>query len=267
MKKTNKLLLLALGVGLAFHGSAIFFTLESTYDALVHLFFADHYQQSWFDAWEPRWYTGFTVQGYPPLVHQLIALLAMAGGLKFGLFTVAIIAVILFLTGVYRFSKMLTGSEVVAGSAALLAVFSSAFIETLHLFGQLPSIFGLSLLLHTLPEIYRWILHGQLRYFWKSIALIGVTVCSHHVTPIFGMVFFIFPTIGLALMDGATAIKGSLKKVTFKVFLRSFQMRFWRIVGFGLSTLVVIVTFILPYWLNTKKESDNPGAHTPWEPR
>ena len=260
MKKTNKLLLLALGVGLAFHGSAIFFTLESTYDALVHLFFADHYQHSWFDAWEPRWYTGFTVQGYPPLVHQLIALLAMAGGLKFGLFTVAIIAVLLFLTGVYRFSKMLTGSEVVAGSAALLAVFSSAFIETLHLFGQLPSIFGLSLLFHALPEIYQWILHGRMRYFWKTIALIGVTVCSHHVTPIFGMVFFIFPTIALALMDGATAIEGSLKKVTFKVFLGSFRIRFWRIVGFGLSTLAVIVTFILPYWLNTKK---NPITQVP----
>ena len=95
-KKTNTLLILALIVGLAFHGSAIFFTLESTYDALIHLFFADHYANSWFDPWEYRWYTGFTVQSYPPLVHQLIAILSYIGGLKFGMYTVALIAIVLF---------------------------------------------------------------------------------------------------------------------------------------------------------------------------
>ncbi len=143
-KKTNTLLILALIVGLAFHGSAIFFTLESTYDALIHLFFADHYANSWFDPWEYRWYTGFTVQSYPPLVHQLIGILSYIGGLKFGMYAVALIAIVLFITGAYRYTLLMTGSRRIAGYGAVMAVFSSTFVETLHIFGQLPSVSALS---------------------------------------------------------------------------------------------------------------------------
>ncbi len=103
MQKTNVLLILALFIGVAFHGSSIFFTLESTYDALIHLFFADHYANSWFEPWDYRWYTGFTVQAYPPLVHQGIAALSYIGGLKFGMFSIALIAIILFIMGAYRY--------------------------------------------------------------------------------------------------------------------------------------------------------------------
>ena len=124
MKETsNKYLISALLLGLAFHGSSIFFTLETTYDALIHLFFADHYANSWFEPWNYEWYTGFTVQSYPPLVHQSIGLLSMIGGLKFGMFSVALIAIVLFITGTYRFSLLMTGNKTVAGYASLLAVF------------------------------------------------------------------------------------------------------------------------------------------------
>jgi hypothetical protein len=40
-EKTNKYLIVALLMGIVFHSSAIF-TLENTYDALIHLFF-NHY--------------------------------------------------------------------------------------------------------------------------------------------------------------------------------------------------------------------------------
>jgi uncharacterized membrane protein len=143
---TNKYLIAALLLGLVFHGTSLFFTLESTYDALIHLFFADHYANSWFEPWNYKWYTGFTVMSYPPLVHQSIALFSMIGGLKFGLFSVTLISIILFITGVYRFSLLITGHKTVAGYAALFAVFSSSFVETLHVFGQLPSIIGISVL-------------------------------------------------------------------------------------------------------------------------
>jgi len=249
MKSTNNLLILALFIGLAFHGSSIFFTLESTYDALIHLFFADHYANSWFEPWDYRWYTGFTVQGYPPLVHQSIALLSYIGGLKFGLFTVGIFAILLFITGAYRFALVLTANRRVAGYTALLAICSSTFIETLHIFGQLPSIIGLSLLLHSLPEIYQYLKTGKLRYLITSLSLISVTVTSHHVTPIFGMVFFIFPLIGMVIMDHSRTKVKTNKEVTFKVFLRSFKFLFLRIIGFGFSSLVLIIVCILPYWI------------------
>lgn len=260
MQRTNTLLILALFIGLAFHGSSIFFTLESTYDALIHLFFADHYAASWFEPWDYRWYTGFTVQAYPPLVHQSIALLSYIGGLKFGLFAVALMAIVLFITGSYRFGLLITGHRQVAGYTALLAVFSSTFIETLHLFGQLPSVIGLSLLLHALPEIYNWLKTGSFRYLATSLSLIAVTVTSHHVTPIFGMVFFIFPLIGMVLMDRARDQVGSYKKVTFGLFWQVFKQLFWRMVGFGFSALILIIGCILPYWINSKK---NPITQVP----
>ncbi len=260
VKRTNTILILALVAGLFFHGSALFFTLESTYDALIHLFFADHYAENWFEPWDYRWYTGFTVMSYPPLVHQAMALLSFLGGLKFGLYAVALLGIVLFITGVYRFSYLLLGNSRIAGYAALLAVCSSAFIETLHLFGQLPSIIGLSVLLHALPEIYLWLTTGKYRYFFTSLSLIAVTVTSHHVTPIFGMVFFIFPLVGLVVMDRASKETGDLRKVNFISFFLAFKKLFKRIMSFGAGALFLIVSCILPYWINTK---NNPITQVP----
>ncbi|NNK82166.1 MAG: hypothetical protein HKO92_03480 [Flavobacteriaceae bacterium] len=257
---TNKYLISALLLGLAFHGSSIFFTLETTYDALIHLFFADHYTNSWFEPWNYKWYTGFTVQSYPPLVHQSIAILSMIGGLKFGMFSVTLIAIVLFITGVYRFSLLITSNKIVAGYASILAVFSSSFVETLHIFGQLPSIVGISVLMHALPEIYLWLKTGKKWYLATSLSLIAVTVTSHHVTPIFGMVFFIFPLIGMVIMDVSRAQVNSTKEVTFKVFLSSFFKLFKRIISFGMLSLVLIVGCIFPYWLNSKA---NPITQVP----
>jgi len=257
---TNKYLIAALIIGVVFHSSTIFFTLENTYDALIHLFFAEHYSNNWFEPWNYKWYTGFTVMGYPPLVHQAIGLFSYVGGLKFGMFLVAIIGVILFITGIYRFALLMTGNRKVAGYAALLAVFSSSFVETLHIFGQLPSIVGVSILMHSLPEIYLYIKTGKRKYFLRALSLLAVTVTSHHVTPIFGMVFFIFPLIGMVIMDVSKERVGAFSEITFKVFLDTFLKLFWRIVTFGMSSLAAIIICILPYWINTKK---NPITQVP----
>ncbi len=261
MKETsNKHLIVALLLGIAFHGTCIFFTLETTYDALIHLFFADHYANSWFEPWNYRWYTGFTVMSYPPLVHQSIAVLSLIGGLKFGMFSVALISIVLFITGVYRFSLLITSHRAVAGYAAILAVLSSSFVETLHVFGQLPSIIGISVLMHALPEIYLWLKTGRYKYLFTSLSLISVTVTSHHVTPIFGMLFFIFPLIGMVIMDVSREQVNTVKGITFKVFIISFFKLFKRIISFGMLSLVIIVGCILPYWINSKK---NPITQVP----
>lgn len=258
--KTNKYLITAVLLGMIFHGASMFFTLEKTYDALIHLFFANHYATSWFEPWNYSWYTGFTVMGYPPLVHQSIALLSYIGGLKFGMFTVALIGVVLFITGVYRFTQVVIPNKRVAGYAAILAVFSSSFVETLHIFGQLPSIIGISVLLHALPEIYLWLKTGRLRTLLKALALLAVTVTSHHITPIFGMVFFIFPLIGMVIMDAARGTGDSYRDVTFFAFAKALKIHFKRIIIFGASSLVLIIGCILPYWINTK---NNPITQVP----
>lgn len=258
--KFNKYLILALLIGIAFHGTALFFTLERTYDALIHLFFAEHYANNWFEPWNYKWYTGFTVMSYPPLVHQTIALLSFIGGLKFGLFVVAFISIVLFITGIYRFALLITSHSVIAGYTSILGVLSSSFVETLHLFGQLPSIVGLSILLHALPEIYTWLKTGKFCYLVTSLSLIAVTVTSHHVTPIFGMVFFIFPLIGMVIMDASREHSNSFKSITFMVFFKSFIKHLKRIISFGALSLFIIITCILPYWINTK---NNPITQVP----
>lgn len=261
MKETsNNNLILALLVGIAFHGTSIFFTLERTYDALIHLFFANHYANSWFEPWNYEWYTGFSVMSYPPLVHQSIGLLSIIGGLKFGMFTIALLSILLFITGVYRFSLLVTSNRKVAGYSAILAVFSSSFVEALHIFGQLPSIVGVSVLMHAMPEIYLWIKTGRLKYLATSLSLVAVTVTSHHVTPIFGMVFFIFPLIGMVIMDVSSEQVKSLQEVTFKVFLNSFKKLFKRIISFGMASFAIIIGCILPYWINIK---NNPITQVP----
>ena len=257
---TNKYLIAALIFGVAFHGSAIFFTLEYTYDALIHLFFAEHYSNSWFEPWNYKWYTGFTVQSYPPLVHQSIAVLSLIGGLKFGMFTVAIIGTVLFITGAYRFTLLMTGNRTIAGYTALFATLSSSFLETLHVFGQLPSIIGVSILMHSLPEIYLWLKTGRYKYLFTSLSLIAVTVTSHHVTPIFGMIFFIFPLIGMVILDICKEKVDTYKEVSFKLFLNVFLKQLKKNLLFGFSSLFLIIFCIFPYWINSK---NNPITQVP----
>ena len=261
MKATyNKYLITAVLLGIVFHGSALFFTLENTYDALTHLFFAEHYTNNWFEPWNFKWYTGFTVMSYPPLVHQCMAILSLIGGLKFGLFTVALISMLLFITGVYRYSLLITGNINVSGYATLLAVFSSSFVETLHIFGQMPSIIGIAVLMHALPEMYLWLKTGLYRYLFTSLSLIAVATVSHHVTPIFGMIFFIFPIIGMAILDICKDQVGSYKEVSFKLFFEIFKKQFKRNITFGLLSLLIIFGCILPYWINSK---NNPITQIP----
>ncbi len=261
MKATyNKYLITAVLLGIVFHGSALFFTLENTYDALTHLFFAEHYTNNWFEPWNFKWYTGFTVMSYPPLVHQCMAILSLIGGLKFGLFTIALISMLLFITGVYRYSLLITGNRNVSGYATLLAVFSSSFVETLHVFGQMPSIIGIAVLMHALPEIYLWLKTGLCRYLFTSLSLIAVTTVSHHVTPIFGMVFFIFPIIGMVILDICKDQVGSYKEVSFKLFFEIFIKQFKRNISFGLLSLLIIFGCLLPYWINSK---NNPITQIP----
>ena len=57
---------------------------DTTYDAESHLFFADHYLRDWFDPWEERWFGGFSVFSYPPLIHQFTAALGKFLGLEVG---------------------------------------------------------------------------------------------------------------------------------------------------------------------------------------
>lgn len=244
----KRLLLVALSLGLLTHGIIVYFTLPQTYDAYVHMFFADHYSRFWFEPWEYRWYTGFLTISYPPLVHQLIALISKIFPLKIAFSIYAITVFEALIIGVYRFTKMFYPKQT-AGVASILAVVLSSLVETLHVYGQVPTLTGLAFLLNALPFLYQYIKTSDWRYLLMSLSFVAVTVSSHHVTAIFGMVFFIAPTMVMALVDGKPEI-GKLNIVG--KFVPQLLVQAWKkkkeIVLFGFSVIFLAITLIFPYW-------------------
>ena len=104
---TSPPLRLTLAVATLAHGALLLMgSFQKTYDAYVHMFFANHYAQDWFSTWDTRWYTGFTVTSYPPGSHQLMALLSHCHRARTCLRRVQMASVLILAIGVKRFSRI-----------------------------------------------------------------------------------------------------------------------------------------------------------------
>lgn len=260
-------LLAALLGALLVHGALGFYgSYAQTYDAYIHMFFADHWVRSWFDHWEPRWYTGFTMTSYPPLSHQTVALLSVfTGDLRTAFVLVQTTAITLMTLGMYRFARLWVDDEA-AQWAALWLVCSSAVAETIHVFGQLPTIVSLAFLLNALPYLYRWIEEGQRRELLRSWALIAATTGAHHVTTLFGAVFIIAPVVLLALLhrwhtplaDEPAAHPRYWTRQNWRALLLLRLRRvLWpgmRSALFGMGALALLLLIVWPYWLWTRQD-------------
>lgn len=250
----KKLLLVALSLALLTHGVILYFTLPKTYDAFVHIFFADHYARFWFEPWEYRWYTGFLTTSYPPLVHQTIALISKLFPLKIAFCIYAITVYEILIVGIYRFSKLFFDKSI-AGVAAVIAVVLSSLVETLHVYGQMPTLTGLAFLLNALPFLYQFIVKRKPIYLVMTLAFLAVVICSHHVTAIFGMVFFIAPTIFMALVDGLpiTNKKENIFQFAITIIKEAFK-KYKLFIIFGALVLALAIGLIFPYWYWSKTD-------------
>lgn len=256
----------ALALAFVYHGSLLLTgTYKGTYDVYVHIFFADHYARAWFDHWEPRWYTGFPMVSYPPGSHYSMALLSFAVGLPTAFVIVALCAILNCTLGIYRFSRIWV-SEEASGYASLLFVFASSIAETVHVFGQLPTMFSLGFLLNTLPFVYRWITRGKLRFLLTAWVMNAATTAGHHVTTLFGAVFFVAPVIVAGIVeafrtplpDEPSGHVWSLARGTFKALvfrrLRRVLPAVVRAAIYGPGLIVALVFVVLPYWLWSKAD-------------
>jgi hypothetical protein len=115
---------------------------DRTYDSYGHMFFADHYRRSWFNTWEPKWFGGFSVSSYPPLAHQVIALLSYIIGLEWAYIAITLCLTVIFPLAVYKFSGVFVPDEA-AGNASMISVFLPSVIVITYSFGQLPTLFSL----------------------------------------------------------------------------------------------------------------------------
>lgn len=230
---------MSLVLGVVFHGGLLFGgSWRGTYDAWVHIFFADHYQRSWFEMFEPRWYTGFSVASYPPAAHQLVAAVGRLVGLETAYALVQVAAVLLLIGGVHRFASLWVG-ERSAGFAALGMVLSTALAQTVHVFGQLPTVLSMAILLHASAAVVTWLRSGDVRALGQSLLLVAASAAVHHVTIIFGAVF-VLGSLGLkVLTEGAKEAEG--------------RARFATVLGRGvllaLPAFVIIGAVLLPYWV------------------
>ena len=192
----------ALAIVVLFHGGLLLSgTFRGTYDAYVHIFLGDHYERDWFSTWDQRWYTGFTTVSYPPGTHMSIAALTkLTGSLEVSFVIVQISALLLLTVGVFRFSRLWVDDDA-AANAALLLVVSSSIAETVHLFGQLPTTFALAFLLNALPSIRRWVFGGRFVDLGVGTIVLAACTAGHHVTTLFGSVFFLGPVLAAGLIE------------------------------------------------------------------
>ncbi len=260
-RNLNPHLLLALVLAIIYHGGLLVSgSYTKTYDAYLHIFFADHYARAWFDDWEYRWYTGFSMTSYPPGAHQSIALLSFLLGLQNAFIIVQLLSILCIICGVYRFSRLWV-SEEAAGYAALLAVFSSSIAETVHIYGQLPTTFSQGLLLNSLPYLKRWLEEGKWSCLLVAWTVNAAAIASHHVTTLFGMIFFIGPVIVSATVEKfrqplsdefpqhTTRITLQNLKALMLCRLRHITPTILRSGGYGIGLIIVMVVVVLPYWV------------------
>ncbi len=252
---------------LVFHGGlSLLGSYRNTYDAYVHIFFADHWRRTWFDHWETRWYTGFPMTSYPPLSQQSVAALSfLTGDLRVAFAIVQTAAMMLMAVGMVRFARLWVSDEA-AGWAGIWLVFSTAMAETIHVFGQLPTTFSLAMLLNALPFAYRWIRGGRPSDLIKAWALVAATTGAHHVTTLFGAVFIIAPVLLLALVlefrrplpDEPGAQPRYITRRNWRALvvrrLRRVAVPVLRTGVFGVGMVTLLFLVVLPYWLWSKSD-------------
>jgi uncharacterized membrane protein len=160
-----------------------------SYDTNFHIFFSSHYVHHWFDPWNTKWFAGFSQTTYPPMPHYWIAVLSRIMGLELAYMAVQLIAILLLVVGVYRFS-LLWVSPRAASIAALASVFLGSESFLVYNAGQLPTTTAAPLYLIALPFLYEWLRYGRGRAFLKATVLFIAAGAGHHLTLLFGIIHF-----------------------------------------------------------------------------
>ncbi len=164
-----------------------------SFDAYTHMFFGDHYRMDWWSLWEPRWYTGFSVTSYPPLVHQLIGLLSHLTGLDAAFAALLWATLTAYPLAVYAFSRVFVG-RTVAGYAALGAAVTPSIFFAAHVFGQLPTLMATLFALFGMAALAEYLRKGGALNGALALALFTVVMAAHHATLLF------LPWVGLGLV-------------------------------------------------------------------
>ncbi|HEV2401161.1 MAG TPA: hypothetical protein VGS27_29780 [Candidatus Sulfotelmatobacter sp.] len=234
---------------LAFHGPLLLMRLpDNSFDAHFHMSMAAHYAEHWFDPWNAKSLGGFSETTYPPLTHQWTAIFSHVVGLSYGFMLVLGIMILLLPVAVYRFSKLWV-DERAASYGALCSVFLGSLSLLAYQDGQIGTISATTLFLLAIPYAFDYAVTGSRQALILGVALSCTAAAAHHATLLFGLPFFVLPTIWLALRDYRTAHPGDPIATPAK-----------RIALFTGLVSVGILFVLLPYFLSILK---NPIEQTP----
>jgi len=155
------------------------------------MFFADHYRKSWFNVWEPRWYNGFAITSYPPLVHQLIAISSqLVRSIYFGYVMILVLAVLLYVAAVKEFAKKIVENES-AFMIAALSISMPAITVSIYVFGHLPMLFSTSMTLLAFSAFIDGVLYKRRLEIVKAGLFSACSFYSHTLTAYVLTPFFV----------------------------------------------------------------------------
>jgi hypothetical protein len=188
-------------LALAIHGPLLFMQLPAnSFDTNLHIFFASHYAQHWWNPWNLKWFAGFSQTTYPPLEHQWMALLSHVIGLNMSYAVVQLVGMLLLPVGIYRYACLWV-DERSAGYAGVASIFVGALSFLAYEAGQLSTIIAAALFVNALPYFYEWCRSANWRSLFKGISISLAGAAVHHVTLLFGAVLFAVPVVWLAYID------------------------------------------------------------------
>jgi O-antigen ligase len=214
-----------------FHGVLILAArYRLSYDAYVHMFFGDHYRMDWWSLWDARWYTGFSVTSYPPLVHQLIGGLSYLVGIDAAFAIILWITVTLLPLAVYAFGRVFVG-KATAGYAALGAAFLPSVYLTAHIFGQLPTLAGTVTALFSMAALNQFLRDGNRLHGVLTVSLLSTVMAFHHAT------LLLLPWLVVAITSHLL--------ITKRVNWLTLTLRLFII---GLFSILAMLIVIWPFW-------------------
>ena len=222
---------LAVFLSFILHGGLILAArYRQSYDAYNHMFFGDHYRMDWWSLWEPRWYTGFQVNSYPPLGHQLIGGLSHVIGLDAAFAAILWLSLTLLPLAVYCFARIFVGGASAGYAALRSAVLPSVYL-TAHIFGQLPTLAATVTALFGMAALHRFLRAGSMLNGALTICLFSTVMAFHHATLLF------LPWLTLAVLVRLLAAR-EVKWQTLTI----------RLVVVGFFSVLAMLVVIWPFW-------------------
>ncbi|HET9907862.1 MAG TPA: hypothetical protein VFQ23_14520, partial [Anaerolineales bacterium] len=254
---------IAILIAFLFHGLFILTgRYRLSYDAYTHILFANHYAENWFSLWEPRWYTGFTVVSYPPLIHQLIALFIPLLGFEGAFALMLWVVTTLYPIGLYGLSRVFVGKS----ASSYAALFSAALLPlyvVAHIFGQLPFLASTLIALFGAVSLNRYLREGGILNLLLTVSLITTSIAAHHAT------LMIHPFLVFAVLIKNIANHRSINRLQegrSQIFVTWWFALFSRLMLFASLAVLTSCIVIWPFWEWGMRQTmqtpiDHPSRH------